>query len=63
MTEQTQSYEEPERLLTIEDLVRIGDQVVRGLAELGDVSMMRPIPGCCTQGCCDGAVLEILGRG
>jgi hypothetical protein len=53
--------DEPERILTVEDLVRIGDQVVRGLSELGGINL-RPIPGCCTQGCCDGAVLEMLGR-
>ena len=50
------------RPFTIEDLVRIGDQVVRGLAELGNVGSLQAIPGCCTQGCCDGEVLRVLDR-
>jgi hypothetical protein len=46
-------------MFTVEELVRLGNEV---LQTLSGVRNLRPIPGCCTQGCCDEAVLEMLGR-
>ncbi len=51
-------YGEPQPF-TIEDLVELGNGVLQTLSSVGQVRM---IPGCCTQGCCDQAVLEVLGR-
>jgi hypothetical protein len=52
--------ERPEevRLFTVTDLVRIGAEVVQTLA----LRNMMPTPGCCTQGCCDASIIEMIGR-
>ena len=54
---------EPERQeefkpFTVTDLVRIGAEVVQTLA----LRNMLPTPGCCTQGCCDASIIEMIGR-
>ena len=50
--------EEP-RQYTVEDLVRLGNEMLQTMSGVRNVRM---IPGCCTQGCCDPAVLDMLGR-
>jgi hypothetical protein len=46
-----------EELYTIQDLVRLGFEVLQTMESVRNVRM---IPGCCTQDCCNGAVLDIL---
>lgn len=46
------------RPFTVTDLVRIGAEVVQTLT----IRNMLPTPGCCTQGCCEASVIEMIGR-
>jgi hypothetical protein len=47
------------QLYTIDDLVRLGNHVLQTLSAVG---IAGTIPGCCTQGCCDPSVLDLISR-
>lgn len=46
-------------MYSVEDLVRLGNEVLQTLSAVPNVRMIR---GCCTQGCCNDGVVEMLGR-